>query len=310
MLIAEYHSEQMSKAARAISRNPAKGRVDDIEQRLHRMEALARTIAYHSIPVESPVAEIEAVVALCIPKKGAKRVCQATLLPCPVMLCPEEGIKEGEGELTAAFIPQDVAFQMLCEVDLLARRRGDVVFLQGGTLLQAVRDGALRDDDDDLDVGYIDHHPRENFVHPLAGGWYGDLVRIGYYEGAGGLIINPDEKSVRKRFDGAELAQCLSNSSYLSKIEVWPYVAIDANNHEVYGAPPSLQGQGAVLIAVSYHQCMNYVIETVSEGLNYTAVSAVGSDLKWRLPILRQLTPTLHAPRCVPRIPPSLAHRY
>jgi len=228
--------------------------------------ALAETMAYVQKQRLDSVEDLDTAVAPCTPKPGSKRVCM------------------------------DYAYQMLCELDILARRRGDVVFLQSGTLLQVLRDGKLREDDDDIDVGYIDYKPRgfEDKIHPLKGTHYTDMCRIGYYEeeGVGGMVISPGHELVEKRFNnsggGPSLPECLKGTTYLSKIEFWPYIAIDASSTAIYYPPPSLAPRGAKTIAVSYHKCMNYAVETIADGLNYTSVSTEGSDLKWSLPIQRQ----------------------
>ena len=180
--------------------------------------ALAETMAYVQKQRLDSVEDLDTAVAPCTPKPGSKRVCM------------------------------DYAYQMLCELDILARRRGDVVFLQSGTLLQVLRDGKLREDDDDIDVGYIDYKPRgfEDKIHPLKGTHYTDMCRIGYYEeeGVGGMVISPGHELVEKRFNnsggGPSLPECLTGTTYLSKIEFWPYIAIDASSTAIYYPPPSL----------------------------------------------------------------------
>jgi hypothetical protein len=166
---------------------------------------------------------------------------------------------------------------MLCEIDLLARSRGEVVFLQSGTLLQVVRDGTVRADDDDMDVGHVGDSPE------------GPMCRLGYVESGGGYTIDIGHPLAMKRFTTGtgNLAECRDSLEVMSKIEFWPYAAKDANWTTVTATPPSLQEEGAEVIAVTYQNCMIYDIMTVAEGLNYTEVSEEGSDLKWRLPIQR-----------------------
>jgi len=140
----------------------------------------------------------------------------------------------------------DLAYQMLCELHVIGKRRGLIWAVAHGTLLALQRDGQLIGNDHDMDIVYLEHQAASDsdntrywpagrgMANTSAVNTYNDMLEIGYRITTGGLALNASHKGVRERFRDKMLDQCLNiKTNFMSVIEFWRYIPLDRAGQRV-----------------------------------------------------------------------------